>query len=364
MALEITDANFEEVVLKSDKPVLVDFWAEWCGPCRMVGPVVDEISREYEGKAIVGKVNVDNNPQISTQFGIRNIPALLYFKGGEVVDKQVGAVPKSVLAGKLDKQFMQPPIDHQYLSALDNLELLARQVVEGFITGLHKSPFHGFSVEFAEHRPYNAGDNVKNIDWKLFAKTDKLYSRRYEEETNLRCQFVVDISSSMYFPDQKYNKLRFSVQSVAALIFLLKRQRDAFGLTLFSDHVVLNTAAKSTGAHQKYLFSHLEEVLKTESLKIQTNLSHALHEVAELIHKRSLVVVFSDLMDTVRSEEKTTKLFSALQHLKFNKHEVILFNVTDKAKEVNFEFDHKPYLNLSGTNAGIQTLGRAQMCTV
>lgn len=104
MALEITDANFEEVVLKSDKPVLVDFWAEWCGPCRMVGPVVDEISKEYEGKAVVGKVNVDNNPQISTQFGIRNIPALLFFKGGEVVDKQVGAVPKSVLAGKLDKQ--------------------------------------------------------------------------------------------------------------------------------------------------------------------------------------------------------------------------------------------------------------------
>jgi thioredoxin 1 len=104
MALEITDANFEEVVLKSDKPVLVDFWAEWCGPCRMVGPVVDEISKEYEGKAIVGKVNVDNNPQISTQFGIRNIPALLFFKGGEVVDKQVGAVPKSVLAGKLKLQ--------------------------------------------------------------------------------------------------------------------------------------------------------------------------------------------------------------------------------------------------------------------
>jgi thioredoxin 1 len=104
MALEITDANFEELVLKSDKPVLVDFWAEWCGPCRMVGPIVDEIGKEYEGKALVGKVNVDNNPQISTQFGIRNIPALLFFKNGEVVDKQVGAVPKSVLAGKLDKQ--------------------------------------------------------------------------------------------------------------------------------------------------------------------------------------------------------------------------------------------------------------------
>lgn len=102
MALELTDQNFDELVLKSDKPVLVDFWAEWCGPCRMVGPFVDEIAKEYEGKAVVGKVNVDNNPNISMQFGIRNIPALLYFKGGVVVDKQVGAAPKSVLAGKLD----------------------------------------------------------------------------------------------------------------------------------------------------------------------------------------------------------------------------------------------------------------------
>lgn len=104
MALELTDANFDELVIKSDKPVLVDFWAEWCGPCRMVGPLVEELSKEYDGKAVVGKVDVDNNPGISARFGIRNIPTLLYFKGGEVVDKQVGAVPKTVLAGKLDAQ--------------------------------------------------------------------------------------------------------------------------------------------------------------------------------------------------------------------------------------------------------------------
>ena len=104
MALVITDANFDEVVLKSDKPVVVDFWAEWCGPCRMVGPVVEELAKEFEGKAVVGKVDVDSNPEISMKFGIRNIPALLFFKGGEIVDKQIGAVPKSVLAQKLNAQ--------------------------------------------------------------------------------------------------------------------------------------------------------------------------------------------------------------------------------------------------------------------
>ena len=224
-----------------------------------------------------------------------------------------------------------------------NLELLARQVVEGFITGLHKSPFHGFSVEFAEHRLYNAGDSVKNIDWKLFAKTDKLFSKRYEEETNLRCQFIIDVSSSMYFPEQGYNKLSFSVQAVAALIFLLKRQRDAFGLSLFTDKLLLNTQAKSTTTHQKHLFTHLEQVLNAKKMDIKTNVAQALHQIAELIHKRSMVVVFSDMLNTFQDEHSTDALFSALQHLKFNKHEVVIFNVTDRAKEINFDFENRPY---------------------
>lgn len=237
-------------------------------------------------------------------------------------------------------QASQKPEEIRFESSL---ELLAKQVVEGFITGLHKSPFHGFSVEFAEHRLYNNGDSVKSIDWKLFAKTDKLFSKRYEEETNLRCQFVIDISSSMYFPGDKYNKLTFAVQSTAALIYLLKRQRDAFGLSLFTHELKLNTPAKSTSVHQKFLFAKLEEVLTAAKLNVQTNLSLALHQIADLIHKRSLVVVFSDMLQTVNSAEKLDQLFSALQHLKFNKHEVVVFNVTDKTKEQDFDFENRPY---------------------
>lgn len=224
-----------------------------------------------------------------------------------------------------------------------NLELLAKQVVEGFITGLHKSPFHGFSVEFAEHRQYNLGDNIKNIDWKLYAKTDKLYSKRFEEETNLRCQFVIDVSSSMYFPEPKNNKLSFSIQAVAALIYLLKKQRDAFGLSLFTDELLLNTPAKSTTAHQKYLFAQLESFLDQPNINAKTNLSESLHQIAEFIHKRSLVIIFSDLLSNQISKEKTDEFFDALQHLKFNKHEVVVFNVVDKAKEVNFDFENRPY---------------------
>jgi uncharacterized protein (DUF58 family) len=237
-------------------------------------------------------------------------------------------------------QVSQKPEDIRFQSSL---ELLAKQVVEGFITGLHKSPFHGFSVEFAEHRLYNNGDSVKSIDWKLFAKTDKLFSKRYEEETNLRCQFVVDVSSSMYFPDDKYNKLIFSVQSVAALIYLLKRQRDAFGLSLFTDELKLNTAAKSTGVHQKYLFTKLEEVLAGAKINVKTDVPSALHQIADLIHQRSLVIIFSDMFQNANGVAELERVFAALQHLKFNKHEVVVFNVTDKAKELNFNFENRPY---------------------
>jgi len=239
---------------------------------------------------------------------------------------------------------MQPNLsNYKDLQDFGNLELLARQVVEGFITGLHKSPFHGFSVEFAEHRTYNSGDSIKNIDWKLYGRTDKLFVKRFEEETNLRCQIVMDISSSMYFPEKDFNKMMFSVYSAASLIYLFKKQRDAFGLSFFSDHVEFSTLAKSTTIHQKYLFSELEKLMKQPPRGKQTAVASALHDIAEQIHKRSLVIIFSDMLEGGNSDQQLNEIFSALQHLKHNKHEVVIFNVLDHKKELDFDFANRPY---------------------
>ncbi len=224
-----------------------------------------------------------------------------------------------------------------------NLDLFARQVVEGFITGLHKSPFHGFSVEFAEHRLYNSGESVKNIDWKLYGRTDKLFVKRFEEETNLRCQLVLDISSSMYYPDKGYNKLIFSACAAASLIYLFKKQRDAFGLSYFSDKLEFSSPASSTTVHQKYLFSQLGRLMQREKQGDKTALASSLHEIAEILHKRSMVIIFSDLFEQASSAEGQSALFGALQHLKHNKHEVIVFNVLDHSKEVDFNFKDRPY---------------------
>lgn len=243
---------------------------------------------------------------------------------------------------------MEYSIDKNRLQQFGSLEFIARQVVEGFITGLHKSPFHGFSVEFAEHRLYNTGESTKHIDWKLFGRTDKLFVKRYEEETNLRCQIIIDNSSSMFFPFKDKlsidspNKITFSIYAAAAIMSMLKKQRDAVGLSLFSDKVELHTNARSTNAHQKYLFTELEKLLIPigEDIHRKTMAADALHEISDKIHKRSLVVIFSDMFDTGASADE---LFSALQHLRHNKHEVILFHVVDHAKEVDFNFENRPY---------------------
>lgn len=246
-------------------------------------------------------------------------------------------------------------INHQSLQPFTHIEFIAKQVVEGFITGLHKSPFHGFSVEFAEHRLYNKGESTKHLDWKLYGRTDKLFVKRYEEETNVRCHIVIDNSSSMYFPlpeknafsssetkKVKQNKITFSAYAAAALIELLKRQRDAVGLSVFSENIETHTPSKSSSLHHKMLYHQLEKLIQpytiTEHKK--TFAIEALHQIAEIIHKRSLVFIFSDMMDSKANAEE---LFSALQHLKHNKHEVILFHVTDKQKELDFEFENRPY---------------------
>lgn len=230
-----------------------------------------------------------------------------------------------------------------------NLELLAQQVVEGFIVGLHRSPFHGFSVEFAEHRLYNSGESTRNIDWKVYGRTDKLFVKRFEEETNLRCHIVVDASSTMYYPwDEKHpekykyqNKLCFAAQSAAVLMNALKRQRDAFGLTLFDQDVQFSSGAKSSTVHYRLLLSKLTEQIENPQLNKSTDLASSLHQVAESIHRRSLVVVFTDVME---QPGKAEDLFAALQHLRYAKHEVILFHVTDKSKELDFEFENRPYI--------------------
>ncbi len=239
--------------------------------------------------------------------------------------------------------------ENQEVRNLGNLELLANQVVEGFIVGLHKSPFHGFSVEFAEHRLYNPGESTRNIDWKVFARSEKLFTKKFEEETNLRCQIVIDGSSTMFFPyDEKdpkkfqhTNKLAFSAQAAASLMNLLKKQRDAFGLTIFDDDVRSHTGAKSSTIHYRSLLTQLTQLIENQQLGRKTGAAKALHTVAESVHRRSLVVIFSDMFESAEDPES---LFSALQHLKHNKHEVILFHVVDRRHELEFEFENRPYV--------------------
>ena len=234
-------------------------------------------------------------------------------------------------------------IDYKKARKFGSLELLAKQVVEGFITGLHKSPYHGFSVEFAEHRLYNNGESTKHLDWKLFARTDKLFIKKYEEETNLRCHILIDGSSSMLFPvDEPYNKLSFSVDAAAALIYLMRSQRDAFGVTFFSDDIDSFAPAKSSLPHQRFVFSHLERLMLEnfkENQKKKTALSAMINRSALLLKKRSLVILFSDFMAIENYEE----LNNAIKHLRYNKHEVVVFHINHDGLENQFNLRNKYY---------------------
>ena len=232
------------------------------------------------------------------------------------------------------------------VSSFAHLELLANQVVEGFISGMHKSPFHGFSAEFAEHKVYNAGESTKHIDWKLFAKTDRLYTKRYEEETNLRCHLIVDNSSSMHYPKLDNNepfyhsKIGFSVLASAVLMNLLKKQRDAVGLSVYSDKYEYYAPEKGSDRHHRMLLDKLEHLLQTPAQPKNTDTVTFLHQIAEKMHRRSMIVLFTDMFQT--GSERDEALFNALQHLKHNKHKVVLFHVIDRETELKFDFDNAP----------------------
>ncbi len=230
------------------------------------------------------------------------------------------------------------------ISSFQHLELLANQVVEGFISGMHKSPFHGFSAEFAEHKVYNPGESTKHIDWKLFAKTDRFYTKRYEEETNLRCHLIIDNSSSMHYPKLKdsqlfyENKIGFSVLASAVLMNLLKKQRDAVGLSVYSDEYEFYAPEKGSDRHHRMILNKLESLLENQKSTKNTDTVSFLHQIAEKIHRRSMIVLFTDMFQSGNEEA----LFTALQHLKYNKHKVVLFHVIDQKTELNFDFDTAP----------------------
>jgi uncharacterized protein (DUF58 family) len=232
-------------------------------------------------------------------------------------------------------------LDLRKIREISTIDLLAKQMVEGFITGLHKSPYHGFSVEFAEHRLYNAGESTRDIDWKVYARTDKLFTKRYEEETNLRCQLVIDNSSSMYYPVKNKAKITFSVMASAALAYLLHKQRDAVGITTFSDTIEYQSQVKSTKTHLHKLFLELQKLLDQSQTSKKTAVADVLHQIANKIHKRSLVIIFSDMFD---NKEEIKDIINALHHLKHNNHEVLLFHVTDPKTEYEFDFEERPYL--------------------
>ena len=224
------------------------------------------------------------------------------------------------------------------INQYDNLGLIAKQLVDGFITGLHKSPYHGFSVEFAEHKLYNHGESTRHIDWKVYSRTDRLYTKQYEEETNLRCRILIDNSASMHYPLPGKDKLKFSVFAASALSYLLAKQRDVVGLSVFSDKIEDETDLRSTKAHLNTILSKLAALEQTTP-ESKTDISSVLHEMADKIHRRSLVVIFSDMFQNNNEED----LLNALQHLKHNKHEVILFHVSDYSSELQFNFEDRPY---------------------
>lgn len=221
------------------------------------------------------------------------------------------------------RKYLNPEV----VAKLRSMDLRARLVVEGFITGLHKSPYHGFSAEFAEHRQYMPGDEIKHIDWKVYGKTDRFYVKRFEEETNLKSYILLDASASMGYSSKGISKLQYASYLAGALSYLMMQQRDAVGLVTFDEKIRRYLPPRSVTT---YLNQILTELDKTESSS-KTDLSAALHQMADRIKRRGLIILFSDLLDDPQ------KVRSGLRHFRHKKHEVIVFQILDPL-ELTFEF--------------------------
>lgn len=220
-------------------------------------------------------------------------------------------------------KYLQPHV----VSRLRSLNLIARLVVEGFMTGLHKSPYHGFSVEFAEHRQYMPGDDLRHMDWKVYAKTNRFVVKQYEQETNLKSYLLVDASASMSYTSHSLSKLDYATHLAAALAYLMIKQRDAVGLLTFDEHIRRYLPPRSV---HTFLHEILAELERTESAS-KTMMGRAFHELAERIHRRGLIIIFSDLLDN------PDEILRGLKHFRHNHHQVIVFHILDPY-ERNFDF--------------------------
>jgi uncharacterized protein (DUF58 family) len=222
-----------------------------------------------------------------------------------------------------------------------NLPLIAKKAMEGFITGLHNSPFHGFSVEFSEHRAYNVGESVRNLDWKLLAKTEKKYIKQFNEETNLKCHLWIDISNSMEYPSQNYDKLKFAILAGSSIAQICTNQRDAFSFTLFSDQKIKwRSEIKSTQLHFRNCLAMLEPLWNNQ--KIQSEIQLELSEIASTIKRRNMVVICSDLIWSERQKNEEHKFWETLSMLRYQKCEVLLFHVSHNETEVQLEVGDAP----------------------
>lgn len=210
---------------------------------------------------------------------------------------------------------------------LKKLQIFAKSIVEGFLVGLHRSPYHGFSVEFSDHREYNEGEPLKDIDWKIVARTDRYYVKRYEEETNLRCMILLDHSRSMFYDSGSGSKMDYATRLAAALSWLMISQKDAVGLVTFNDEVSLRMAPKAYKAYLPQIFAALVHLEPAGG----TDISAALHSIAASLNKRSLVILISDLLDEPR------EIIKALKHFRIRKHEVLIFHIVDR-DEAEFKF--------------------------